>query len=145
MEEPARPSRPRVAGRPQSRDLPDDLTGARVGRYAVLSLLGKGGMGEVYLAQHLRLKHVVALKRLASALREHPDYRARFLNEGKRASKLTHECIARVFDFFEEQDEPFLVMEYIEGTSLRQRIQSPVSVEEALQIVSQTAEALAAA
>src|SRR5262249_30149227 len=59
--------------------------------------------------------------------------------------KLTHECIARVFDFFEEQDEPFLVMEYIEGTSLRQRIQSPVSVEEALQIVSQTAEALAAA
>jgi tetratricopeptide (TPR) repeat protein len=102
-------------------------------------------MGEVYLAQHLRLKHVVALKRLAGRLREHPDYRARFLTEGKRASKLTHECIARVFDFFEEQNEPFLVMEYIEGASLRHRLLSPLDVEEALQVVIQAAEALAAA
>src|SRR5262245_20834836 len=127
----------------EGRDLPQDLVGSHVGRYVVLSRLGGGYQGEVYLARHVLLNHNVALKRLAPRWRAYPEFRRRFLDTGRRASVLVHDHIARVYDFFEEQDEPFLVMEYVEGATLRQRLRTPIGVGQSLQIARQTADALA--
>ncbi len=123
----------------------DDLTGARVGRYAIRSRLGAGGMGEVYLADDMQLKRSVALKRLAPQLRTDPRYHQRFLKEAERASALNHPHIAGVYDVLEEKGELFLVMEHVEGTTLRQRLQKPLNSKEFLVLAVQCAEALAAA
>jgi serine/threonine-protein kinase len=87
----------------------------------------------------------VALKRLASQLRSNPRSHVRFLREAQRASALNHPHIAAVYDVREEKGETFLVFEYVEGVTLRQRLKEPVSLEEALRIVTQCAEALEAA
>lgn len=122
-----------------------DLTGAVVGRFVVRSRLGAGGMGEVYKADDPLLKRVVALKRLSSHVVSDPRYRARFLKEGQRASSLNHPHIASVFDVLEEGTELFLVMEYVEGSNLRERLNRAVSIPEFLAIGTQCLEALGAA
>ncbi len=122
-----------------------DLTGATVGRYVISSQLGAGAMGEVYLAQHTQLRHHVAIKRLAPRLRSDTEFRQRFLREGQRASSLNHPHIARVYDVLEEKEELLLVMEYVEGVTLRQHLKEPLRAEEFLKIAIQCAEALEAA
>jgi serine/threonine-protein kinase len=102
-------------------------------------------MGEVYLAQHTQLRHDVAIKRLAPKLRCDQQYHLRFLREGQRASALNHPHIARVYDVLEEKGELLLVMEYVEGTTLRQRLPQPLGLEEFLDTAIQCGEALAAA
>ncbi len=123
----------------------EDLTGTRVDRYEIRSRLGAGGMGEVYLAEDTKLKRAVALKRLAAPLRSNPRSHMRFLREAQRASALNHPHIAAVYDVREEKGETFLVLEYVEGITLRQRLREPIGVEEALRIATQCAEALGAA
>jgi serine/threonine-protein kinase len=107
--------------------------------------LGKGGMGEVYRAEDTKLKRTVALKRLAPELRADATYRRRFQQEAERASRFSDAHVAALHDVLEEQGEIFLVMEYVEGENLRQRMRRRMSLEQFFEIATQCAEALAAA
>lgn len=122
-----------------------DLTGTTVGRFVVRARLGAGGMGEVYRAEDTKLKRPVALKRVTPELATDPSYRSRFLREAERASSLAHEHIAAVYDVLEENGEIFLVMEYVEGQTLRERMREPFSEPEFFELAIQCAEALVAA
>ncbi|HWQ03690.1 MAG TPA: protein kinase, partial [Candidatus Nitrosotenuis sp.] len=123
----------------------EDLTGKHVGRFLVRARLGAGGMGEVYLAEDTRLKRPVALKRLAPRLKHEAQHRERFLREAERASKLSAQNIAHLYDAFEENGEIFLVMEYVEGQTLRNRLHTSLPLGEFFSIATQCAEALVAA
>src|SRR5213593_3600086 len=118
---------------------PDDLTGKAIGRFQITALLGKGGMGEVYLAEDSLLKRSVAVKRVSAALRSDPQYRELLIKEAERASRLNDERVAHIHDVLEHQGEIFLVMEYVEGKSLRHRIGHPLPLDEFLNIATQCA------
>ena len=122
-----------------------DLSGTTIGRFAIQELLGKGGMGEVYRASDLRLKRQVALKRIAPHLRGDKRSRERLWKEAEWASRLSDPHIAAVHDVIEEENELFIVMEYVEGRTLRRRLAEPISVLEFLPIATECALALAAA
>ena len=121
------------------------LTGIIVGRFAIRSALGKGGMGEVYLAEDTKLRRLVALKRMAPQLQTDEGSRRRFLHEARFASKLSNPHIASIYDVIEEAAETFLVMEYVDGETLRQRLRRPMTMGEFLPVALQCTEALAAA
>lgn len=87
------------------------------------SLLGKGGMGRVYLAYHEVLKRKCAVKVLSKQLTDEPTFQQRFLAEAQQQAALEHSNIVKVIDFFEEQGEYFLVLEYIDGKSLATMIE----------------------
>lgn len=133
------------AGATKAAQAPDDLTGTTVGRYVIRARLGAGAMGEVYRAEDTVLKRTVALKRIAPSLQADPYYRDRFFKEAERASSLIHAKIAGIFDVLEDPRGTFLVMEYVEGQTLRQRMGQPMSVVEFLRIARQCGDALAAA
>jgi len=122
-----------------------DLSGTTIGRFAIQELLGKGGMGEVYRASDLRLKRQVALKRIAPHLRGDKRSRERLWKEAEWASRLSDPHIAAVHDVIEEENELFIVMEYVEGRTLRRRLAEPISILEFLPIATECALALAAA
>jgi serine/threonine protein kinase len=122
-----------------------DLTGSSIGRFTIRALLGTGGMGQVYRAEDSKLMRKVALKRMAPQFRGDEHYRRRFLKEAQLACRLTNEHIAAVYDVLEELSEIFLVMEYVEGQTLRQRMTRPLAVDQVLEIAAQCATALAAA
>lgn len=122
-----------------------DLAGTTVGRFRIGVRLGEGGMGQVYQAEDTTLKRQVALKRLAPQFQFDERDRDRFLKEAQRASSLNHPNIAAIYDVLVEHGEILLVMEYVEGMTLRQRMRRPVSVEEFFEIAIQCVEGLAAA
>jgi len=122
-----------------------DLTGTSVGRFRIRTRLGGGGMGEVYEADDTLLQRSVALKRIAPKLRADQLYRKRFLREAQHASRLTNPHIAGVYDVLQENGEMFVVMEYVEGHTLRQRFAEPMSLEQFLAIAVQCVAALVAA
>ena len=124
---------------------PQSLSGVTVGRFRIEDLLGKGGMGEVYRAEDTKLKRLIALKRLAPGLRADSTYRRRFLEEAERASSFSDAHVAALYDVLEERDEMFLVMEYVDGENLRQRLRRPMSLGQFFEIATQCVEALAAA
>jgi len=130
-------------------DEPDELIGSVVaGKYVVRECLGAGGMAEVYLADHIALNVPVALKRPKPELRGNPKFRRSFLEEARRAVVLNDENVARVHDVVEDGDDMFVVMEYIEGETLRRRLSAmgrPLTIEEFLPLAIQCASALAAA
>lgn len=127
---------------PSQEELPSQIAG----RFLVRSCLGRGGMGEVYLADDSKLKHQVAIKRLAPPLRADLEYRHRFFREAERASQLKdYRNVAAVYDVLEDGGELFLVMEYVEGQTLRRRMEQPISLEQFLKIAIQCAAGLAAA
>lgn len=130
---------------PSNFSVSQDLTGASIGRFVICSKLGAGGMGEVYRAEDTKLKRMVALKRIAPKLRSDQNYRRRFLREAEYASRLNESHIASIFDVMEESGETFLVMEYVEGQTLRHRLAQPLGFEEFQTIATQCAAALAAA
>jgi eukaryotic-like serine/threonine-protein kinase len=115
------------------------------GRFALGERLGVGGMGHVYRAVDNTLKRVVAIKRMAPQWQFDERDRQRFLKEAQRASALNHPNIAAIYDVLEDKGEILLVMEYIEGVTLRQRMREPISVEEFLDVAMQCAEGLGAA
>lgn len=121
------------------------LSGTVAGRFLIRDRIGIGGMGEVYRADDLRLKRAVALKRMSPHLRADRLYRERFFKEAERASGLTGEHVAAVYDVLEENGEIFLLMEYVEGETLRERLRRPLSLEEFLHIAMQCADALVVA
>jgi eukaryotic-like serine/threonine-protein kinase len=122
-----------------------NLSGKNVGRFTILELLGRGGMGEVYRANDTRLKRQVALKRMTPALRDDKQSRQRLLKEAEWASRLNDSHIAAIYDVIEETNELFIVMEYVEGETLRKHLAQPIALAEFLSIAAECATALAAA
>src|ERR1700758_5185687 len=112
------------AAEPQPSPASQDLSGKTVGRFQIRERIGAGGMGEIYRAEDSRLKRSVALKRVAPKLGMEPHSRERILKEAERASALNCSHIASVYDVVEDNGEVFLVMEYVEGSSLRQRLRA---------------------
>lgn len=124
--------------------------GSRFDRYEIISLLGVGGMGEVYLAQDTRLNRKVALKILPALYTNDVERVRRFEKEAKAASALNHPNIITIHEVGQVVTETgsfhFIATEYIEGQTLRRRIRkSPISVSEAIEITSQISAALEAA
>src|SRR5207249_6015061 len=120
--------------------------GTRLGSYEIVSLIGAGGMGEVYRANDSKLKRAVAIKVLPEALAYESERILRFEREAELLASLNHTNIAIVHDFRQEGGRHFLVMELIEGETLAERLnRGPVAIEETLRIARQVAEALEAA
>ena len=118
----------------------------KIGRYRIISELGRGAMGVVYKAEDPNLDRVVALKTiiLEKDAEGRAEYHKRFFLEAKAAGKLQHPNIVTVFDFGEVDDVAYLAMELLEGTDLRKRVQQgPLPPAEAIEIGCQMAEALA--
>ena len=121
-------------------------TGTRLGPYEVLSLLGAGGMGEVYRAKDSTLKREVALKVLPADVAQDRERLARFQREAEVLASLNHPHIAQIYGLEHAGDTFALVMELVEGEDLAQRIaRGPIPIDEALPIARQIAEALEAA
>jgi eukaryotic-like serine/threonine-protein kinase len=111
--------------------------------YQLLEPLGKGGMGEVFLAEDTVLDRKVAIKFLPEEIRENPQVRKRFLREAKAAASLHHPFICRIYETGEATGNAFIVMEYIPGETLRQRlVRGPVPLLESLQLAYEMAEAI---
>jgi eukaryotic-like serine/threonine-protein kinase len=114
-----------------------------ISHYRITRKLGAGGMGEVYLAEDMRLGRQVALKFLPASYQYDPDRRARFLKEARAASALRSPYIAAIYDIGEQDGQMFLVMEYVEGELLATRIErSRPAPREAVEIAEQIADAL---
>ena len=122
------------------------LVGQTVGSFRILSQLGRGGMGEVYLAQDSKLGRKVALKRLPEELTRREDLVRRFALEAKAASALNHPNIVTVYEIGQTGSSHYIATEYIAGETLRQHFRrGRMSLREVLDIVIQVAGALAAA
>ena len=126
-----------------------DLVGQVIAdRYHVVRKLGEGGMGQVYLAEHLRMGRQSAVKVMSPALTRDPDSISRFNREASNASRISHPNVAAIYDFGETADGLiYLAMEFVEGESLTALLerQGPLPPARALAIVRQTADALSAA
>ena len=122
------------------------MIGRTVGHYQVQAKLGEGGMGEVFLARDQRLGRLVALKVLGRALAGQPEAEARFKRDALTIAARSHPHICSLFDVGQEADGPYLVMEYVQGPTLAERLDSgPMPVAETLVAGAQIARALAAA
>ncbi len=97
-------------------------TGSRLGPYEILSPLGAGGMGEVYRARDTRLDRTVAIKVLPSGMASTPEVRQRFEREARTISQLSHPHICALYDVGREGETDYLVMEYLEGETLTERL-----------------------
>lgn len=120
--------------------------GTKLGHYEILSQLGAGGMGEVYLAQDITLDRKVALKILPADLAENADRMRRFVQEAKAAAALNHPNIAHVYEIGEAEGLHFIAMEFIDGSTLREIIhREQKSLPKLLRYLQHTAEGLAKA
>jgi eukaryotic-like serine/threonine-protein kinase len=117
--------------------------GSRLGPYEIVAPLGAGGMGEVYRARDTRLDRTVAIKVLSSHLSASPEVRQRFEREAKTISQLSHPHICALHDVGREGDTEYLVMEYLEGETLADRLlKGPLPLEQTLRFGIQIADAL---
>jgi serine/threonine protein kinase len=122
------------------------LPGRTLGPYEVRTLIGAGGMGNVYLAEDSRLGRKVALKVLSSELLDDSQFRARFLREARSLSRLSHPHICVLHDIGNQDGIDFLVMEHVEGETLADRLKrGPVPLDQALRYAIEIADALDAA
>jgi len=120
--------------------------GQRIGPYEILSKLGAGGMGDVYLAQDDRLGRKVALKLLLSRFTSDADRLRRFQKEARAASALNHPNILTIHEIGQIDGHPFIATEFIDGQTLREHTaKALIKLEEALEVAVQVASALAAA
>ena len=121
-------------------------SGTRLGPYEIVAGIGAGGMGEVYKARDTRLNRAVAIKVLPEALASDPQFRERFDREARAISQLTHPHICTLYDVGDGGGTAFLVMEYLEGETLEQRLRKrAMPLDEALRIAIQIADALSVA
>ena len=121
----------------------EPLIGRSLSHYRIISLLGTGGMGEVYLAEDTALGRQVAVKVISGEAAENQDARKRLLREARAAAALDHPNICAIHEVGEEQGRSFIVMQYVEGETLAERMaRAPMGLAEALSIAAQVADAL---
>ena len=119
------------------------ISGSRLGPYEVLSPLGAGGMGEVYKAKDARLERTVAIKVLPTQLSSSEEVRQRFEREAKTISQLSHPHICAIYDVGNQDGVEYLVMEYLEGETLAERlVKGPLPTEQTLRYGIEIAGAL---
>lgn len=117
--------------------------GTKLGPYEILSLIGEGGMGQVYKARDARLNRTVAIKVLPQHISSKPDLKVRFEREAQTLASLSHPHICPVFDVGQQGDADYLVMEYLEGQTLAERLEKgALPVDEALKAAMEIADAL---
>jgi eukaryotic-like serine/threonine-protein kinase len=123
------------------------LVNQTIGNYRVLRLLGEGGMGVVYLAQHPVIGRKVAIKLLHAALARDPDIVSRFFNEARAIHMIAHENIVEILDFGQTADgQPYFIMEHLEGESLSEAVgRGPMPIDQVEAIGAQMCRALGAA
>jgi serine/threonine-protein kinase len=120
--------------------------GTKLGRYQILSKLGEGGMGEVYLAEDTRLHRKVALKILPAELASNKDRMRRFEQEATAAAALNHPNISHIYEIGEAEGVTFIAMEFVDGQTLRLKIhQERIELRKLLRFLQHTAEGLARA
>lgn len=126
----------------------DDLTGQTIGSYRLVQKLGAGGMAEVYKSYQPRLDRYVAIKFIRPELAVDTGFRTRFEQEARAIARLSHSNIVHIYDFGEEEKRYFLVMEFIEGQTLKDYLQTEfksgrqIPLTLAISIISQVAAAL---
>jgi serine/threonine protein kinase len=133
----------------QNNDTPEtagSLTGQTMSHYRILEKLGGGGMGVVYKAEDIRLHRFVALKFLGDEIAHDPQALSRFQREARAASALNHANICTIYEVEEHNHQPVIVMELLEGETLKQRIrEGPIPADELVDFGIQTFDALEAA
>src|SRR5262245_17335901 len=129
-----------------AKDQPALEAGDAIGHYQIVSLLGVGGMGQVYLAEDAKLRRKVALKLLPASYTRDESRLRRFQQEARAASALNHPNILTIHELGEVDGEQFIATEFVEGETLRERLQrAPLNLAETLDVAVQIAGALAAA
>jgi serine/threonine protein kinase len=119
-------------------------SGLQIGPYRVMEQLGQGGMATVYKAYHASLDRYIALKVLHQAFMEDPNFLARFQREARLVARLEHPNIVPIYDYAEHEGQPYLVMKYIEGETLKARLQrGPLNATEVQNVVEAVGAALA--
>jgi serine/threonine protein kinase len=115
-----------------------------VGEYRLIDFLGEGGMGSVYRAVHAKLGRVAAIKVLTTAARREQGFVERFFNEARIQASLQHPNIAALYDFCEIQGQPCIIMEYVDGDTLCDRVRpyGPLPAAEAIRIFSEVVSAI---
>ena len=122
------------------------MIGETISHYKILEKIGEGGMGVVYKAEDTKLKRIVALKFLPSNALGTEEEKARFIREAQAAASLNHPNIATIYEIDEVEGEIFIAMEYIDGQTLKEKINSgPLKIKEAVKIACQVADGLNAA
>ena len=135
-----------VAARSLAEDSILSVTGKTVSHYRIISLLGEGGMGEVYLGHDPRMNRKVAIKLLPAQFTQSPERIARFQRESRAASALNHPNIITIYEIGRERGISFIASELVEGETLRRRInRGKLNIKEAVELAMQVASALAAA
>ncbi len=120
--------------------------GLAIGHYRIVSPIGAGGMGEVYLAEDTALDRPVAMKFLPRALSRTEEYRRRFLREAQAAARLSHPNIVTIFEVGDHDGRPYFTMEHVEGRSLKDyAAELHPSLETIIDLIDQLAEGLASA
>src|SRR5215467_14324889 len=115
--------------------------GTRFGPYEIIAPIGAGGMGEVYRAKDTRLDRIVAIKIISSNLSANANLKQRFDREARAISSLTHSNICALYDIGHQDGTDYLVMEYLEGQSLSQRLQKgPLPIDQVFKYGIQIAE-----
>ena len=122
------------------------MLGKTISHYKIIEKIGEGGMGEVYLAEDTRLLRNVAIKILPQNLITNKEHQQRFIKEAQTASSLNHPNICIIHDINETEGYNFIVMEYIDGQTLREIIdeRGPLKETEVIEIASKICDALAA-
>src|SRR5205085_8851817 len=124
----------------------DVMLGKTLGHYQIISRLGAGGMGDVYLAEDTRLGRKVALKALPTHFTKDPERVRRFQLEAKAASALSHPNIITIYEIGQLDQLHYIAIEFIEGETLRQRLKTrQLTIAEALEVATSVATALLAA
>jgi len=132
-----------MAAQAQAEDHAQSRAGQQLGSYKILSLLGSGGMGEVYLARVSRLDRTIALKILPAQVASDQDRMRRFIREARAASALKHPNVTHIYEIGESDGVHFIAMEYVEGKTLAAKISGrPLKPAEIVEIGLQVADAL---
>jgi serine/threonine protein kinase len=117
------------------------MIGSIVSNYRIISLLGEGGMGSVYLAEHVHLEsRKVAIKALHKQMLSNTEIRTRFRNEAATLSHINHENIVKIYDYIESEEGFFLIMEFVDGMTLEdfiKNVSGPLVEEKAIRVMSQ--------